>query len=420
VSRRPLQSLLTANAISTAGTTMTLLAIPWFVLQTTGSASRTGIAAASETVPLVLASVLGGPVVDRLGARRVSIASDIVSALGIGAIPLLHSTIGLRFWQLCLLIAVVGLARAPGDTSRSVLVPGLVRLAGIPMERATSAYDGVSRGARMVGAPLAGVLIAVWSAADVLLIDGATFLVSALLIGRQVPASVRPALAHEDRAPYLTQLRSGLGYLRNDRLVAGITTMVMVTNLLDVAYSSVFLPVYARDVLHSSVGLGLIAGLFGAGALAGTVLYGVVGPRLPRWPVFTVAFLIGGAPRFFLFAGEPPLVLLLTGCVLAGLAAGAINPVLAAVEFERIPEELQSRVIGVLAAGVMAGMPVGALAGGLLTSAIGLRGALVATGAAYLCTTLAPVVWPVWRQMDADRTVVRRVPVQETSLVQAP
>ena len=420
MSRRPLQALLAANAVSTAGTTMTLLAIPWFVLQTTGSASRTGIAAASETVPLVLASALGGPVVDRLGARRVSIVSDVVSAVGIGAIPLLHATVGLRFWQLCLLIALVGLARAPGDTSRSVLVPGLVRLAGVPMERATSAYDGVSRGARMVGAPLAGVLIAMWTAADVLLIDAATFLVSAALIGRQVPASVRPALAQNDRAPYLTQLRSGLSYLRRDRLIAGITAMVMVTNLLDVAYSSVLIPVYARDVLRSSVGLGLIAGLFGAGALAGTILYGAVGPRLPRWPVFTVAFLVGGAPRFFLFGLEPPLALLLAGCVLSGVAAGAINPVLAAVEFERIPEELQSRVIGVLAAGVMAGMPVGALAGGLLTTAVGLRGTLFITGVAYLATTLSPLVWPAWRQMDAGRTVVRRPQPQKNAVAQMP
>jgi MFS family permease len=400
--------LLAANTISTVGTTMTLLAVPWFVLQTTGSAAKTGIAAACETIPLALAAALGGPFVDRVGARRISVWSDVVSAVGISAIPLLHTTVGIRFWQLCLIIAVVGLARAPGDTARHVLVPGLVRLSGTPLERATSAYDGVSRGARMIGAPLAGVLIAVWGPADILLLDAATFAVSAFLVQTMVPASVRPAVAVESPEPYLQQLRAGLRYVRTDRLVAGLTSMVMVTNLLDAAYSSVLVPVYARDVLHSSVGLGLIGGVFGGGALVGTLVYGVVGPRLPRWPVYTAAFLLVGAPRFFLLGLEPPLLVVLLGCLVTGLACGAINPVLSAVSFQRIPDAMQSRVYGATTAGVLLGMPVGALVSGYAIEAFGLRAALIGAGVLYLVTTLAPLVFPVWREMDAGRPLAAR------------
>jgi MFS family permease len=420
VSRRPLRSLLTANTISTVGTTMTFLAIPWYVLQTTGSASKTGIAAASETIPLALAAALGGPFVDRMGARRVSVISDVVSAVAIAAIPVLDATAGLAFWQLCLLIAVVGLARAPGDTARHLLVPGLARLADTPLERVTSAYDGVSRGARMLGAPLAGVLIAIWGASNILLIDAGTFAASAVLVQLMVPGSVRPAVAAEDPEPYLTQLRSGLRYLRQDRLIAGITSMVMVTNLLDAAYSSVLVPVFARDVLHSSVALGLLGGTFGGGALAGTVIYGVIGPRLPRWPVYTVAFLVVGGPRFFLLGAAPPLPVILAGCLFAGLLCGAINPVLSAVEFGRIPDAMQSRVFGATAAGCLIGMPVGAVGGGLLVSAFGIRAALFTTGVLYLLTTLAPVVFPVWREMDDGRAVVRRTQPQKNAVAQMP
>jgi MFS family permease len=420
VSRRPLRSLLTANTISTVGTTMTFLAIPWYVLQTTGSASKTGIAAASETIPLALAAALGGPFVDRMGARRVSVISDVVSAVAIAAIPVLDATAGLAFWQLCLLIAVVGLARAPGDTARHLLVPGLARLADTPLERVTSAYDGVSRGARMLGAPLAGVLIAVWGASNILLIDAGTFVASAVLVQLMVPGSVRPAVAAEDPEPYLTQLRSGLRYLRQDRLIAGITSMVMVTNLLDAAYSSVLVPVFARDVLHSSVALGLLGGTFGGGALAGTVIYGVIGPRLPRWPVYTVAFLVVGGPRFFLLGAAPPLPVILAGCLFAGLLCGAINPVLSAVEFGRIPDAMQSRVFGATAAGCLIGMPVGAVGGGLLVSAFGIRAALFTTGVLYLLTTLAPVMFPVWREMDDGRAVVRRTQPQKNAVAQMP
>jgi MFS family permease len=420
VSRRPLRSLLTANTISTVGTTMTLLAIPWYVLSTTGSASKTGIAAASETIPLALAAGLGGPFVDRLGARRVSVVSDVVSALAIAAIPVLDATLGLAFWQLCLLIAVVGLARGPGDTARHVLVPGLTRLADTPLERATSLYDGVSRGARMLGAPLAGVLIAIWGASNILLIDAATFVVSALLVQLMVPGSVRPAVAAEDPEPYLQQLRSGLRYVRQDRLIAGITSMVMVTNLLDAAYSSVLVPVFARDVLHSSVALGLLGGIFGGGALVGTVIYGVVGPRLPRWPVYTVAFLVVGGPRFFLLGAEPPMAVILAGCLFAGLLCGAINPVLSAVEFQRIPDAMQSRVFGTTAAGCLIGMPVGAVGGGLLVDQVGIRAALLTTGVLYLLTTLAPLVFPVWREMDAGRVVRPRRQPQKNAVAQMP
>lgn len=399
MSRRPFVALLAADAVSTTGTAMTLLAIPWFVLQTTGSAAQTGVIGACETVPLVLAAALGGPAIDRLGARRVTVVSDLLSALGVALVPLLHATVGLRFWQLCLVVAAVGLFRAPGETARHVLVPGLVRLAGVPLERATSAYDGVSRGARMVGAPLAGALIAVFGAADVLLVDAGTFVVSALLVWTQVPSSLRPAVQAAGE-PYLRQLREGLRAVRRDRLIAGITAMLLVTNMLDAASAGVLLPVYAREVLGSSVALGVLFGCFGGGALAGTVLYSAVGPRLPRWPVYTVAFLLVGAPRFFAFAAEPPYAALIVTSVVAGVAAGALNPVLTAVEYERIPEHLQSRIFGVMSAGVLAGAPVGVLVTGVVVERWGVRAALVAAGLAYLLATLSPVVFPVWRQMD--------------------
>lgn len=404
MSRRPFTLLLTANAISITGTSMTLLAVPWFVLQTTGSPARTGVAAACETVPLVLASAFGGPLVDRLGARTTAIVSDLLSAVGVTLVPLLALTVGLRFWQLCLFVGLTGLVRAPGDTARAVLVPGLVELAGTPMGRATSAFDGVSRGARMVGAPLAGVLIAALGPAQVLLVDAGTFLVSAALLRTALPVAVRTAPEHAGR--YLTQLREGIGGLRRDRLILAIVSMVLLTNLLDAAWATVFMPVYARTVLHSSVALGLLFGCFGAGALSGTVLYGIVGPRLRRWPVFTAAFLLVGAPRLFLLALEPPLVVLLVLSVATGLAAGAINPILSAVEYERIPPHLRSRVFGAMAAGALGGMPLGALLGGVVVERAGLQVAVVGAGLLYLLATLSPLVFRVWRQMDDARAAL--------------
>ncbi|MGZ6825626.1 MAG: MFS transporter [Mycobacteriales bacterium] len=400
MSRRPLRALLLADAVSVTGTAMTLLAVPWFVLQTTGSAARTGVVAACETVPLVAASALGGPLVDRLGGRRAAVASDLLSAVGTALVPLLHATTGLSFWQLCLLVGVTGFVRAPGGTARSVLLPGLAARGGTPLERATSAYDGVSRGARMVGAPLAGVLIAVLGAAPVLLVDAGTFLVSAALVRSLVPAV---AGAPQAGGSYVGQLWEGLAALRADRLMRAVVAMVMVTNLVDAAWGGVLAPVYARQVLGSSVALGLLFGAFGLGALTGTTFYGALGPRLPRWPVFTVAFLLVGAPRYLLLGAQVPLPLLLAASAAVGVASGAINPVLAAVAYERVPEALRSRVLGVMSAGLLAGMPLGTALAGLAVAHSGLRTTALTAGAVYLLATLAPVVLPVWREMDSTR-----------------
>jgi len=68
--RKPLYGWLTAEAISLTGTRISMIALPWFVLTTTGSATRTGLVALAEMTPMVILKVLGGPIIDRLGARR--------------------------------------------------------------------------------------------------------------------------------------------------------------------------------------------------------------------------------------------------------------------------------------------------------------------------------------------------------------
>ncbi|MBP2472682.1 MFS family permease [Crossiella equi] len=398
--RAPLLAVFAANAISVCGTTMTFLAIPWFVLETTGSTVQTGLVAGVEFAAVVASSVLAGPAVARLGARRASVLSDLLAALAVAAIPLLHLTAGLAFWQLLALAVLLGLTRAPGDTARATVVPVLAALGGTPIERAASATDGVSRLARMFGAPLAGVLIAVTGAAEVLLVDAGTFLLSAALVALFVPAGGGAASRGAGLRGYLADLRTGLSYLRRDRLIAGITLMLSLTNMFDIAFSSVLLPLYAKDVLDSSVALGLLSGIFGGGAALGTLVYAWLGPRLPRWPVFTAVFLLVGAPRLVVFALEPGLPVLLVTMAVGGVLCGAINPILAVVEYERVPEDLRPTVLGVGGAGSSAGMPLGALLAGFAAQALGLPATLLLLAALYLVITLCPLVFPVWRRMD--------------------
>src|SRR5687768_3709995 len=96
----PLIALLAANGISQMGNMLSALAIPWFVLTTTGSASSTAITVAVGTIPVVIAGIFGGAFVDRLGFRPASIISDLASGITSLLIPILHLTIGIEFWQL--------------------------------------------------------------------------------------------------------------------------------------------------------------------------------------------------------------------------------------------------------------------------------------------------------------------------------
>ncbi|MGW5351364.1 MFS transporter [Streptomyces sp. NPDC004031] len=401
--RRPLVLLLVANVISVTGNMLTIVAVPWFVLQTTGSPARAGLVAFASTLPVAAAALLGGPLIDRLGQTVSSVVSDAVCAVAVGAIPVLHMAGALSYGTLLALVAVSGLFHAPGETAREVLMPRLAELAGTTVARASSGYEGATRGARMLGAPLAGGLIAALGAADVLLVDAATFAASTLLIGLGARAHGRPRGKDAEPAElgYGAQLREGYGYLVRARLLFAVVVMVMVTNALDQAWSAVLLPVDAREHLGGAYAIGLVSGATGGAALVGSLLYGAYGHRLPRRGLFIGAFLVAGFPRTAVAAfvpGLPPLVAVTATC---GIAAGVLNPIIGTEMVRLVPERLRSRVFGAVTSGCLMAMPLGGLAAGYLVQYAGLRATLAAVSGAYLLTTLSPLVLPAFRSWDA-------------------
>ncbi len=407
--RRPVLALLGAYAISQGGTQLTAVAIPWFVLLTTGSAARTGIVAFCELVPAILASFFGGAIVDRLGHRRSSIIADLISALTVGAIPLLHATVGLAFWQLLVLVFCGSLCNVAGGTARAALLPDLVALAGVPIERATSATQAIQRGSRLLGAPLAGVLIAALGPTIPLWFDAATFLISAALVSLLVPfarraTSTASATAVRGGRRYLTELREGLAFIRDDRLIRSIVLTIMVTNLIE-SVAWVGAPVYAERLYGSAVALGLMTAATGGGAMVSAILYGAFGHRLPRRPTFLGSFLLL-ALGYWPLALLPPLPVTVASLALLGFFAGPINPLLGAVQYERIPAALRGRVIGAISAGANCAMPLGVLLGGVLLDALGLRPVYTLVASLFLVCTLAMFLNPAFRALDAPAPAV--------------
>ncbi|GAB7192186.1 hypothetical protein NUM3379_28950 [Kineococcus sp. NUM-3379] len=411
-SRRPLAGLLTAHGISTGGNAVTLVAVPLHVLQTTGSAALTGLAAFCATVPVVVGGTLGGVLADRVGHRRTSIAADLTSAAAIGAVPLLHVTTGLPLWALLALVALAGLLDVPGQASRYALLPELAATAGTPVGRATGLIASADRGSRMLGAPLGGLLVATAGAPWALAADAATFLVSALLVARCVPRSaphdVPGARAASDGdgkgAGWLRDLRDGLGTVLGRPLLRALLLLVLLANVLDSAELGVLLPVHSTRVLGDPAATGLLLGVFSGGALLGSLAWAAVGHRLPRRAVFTAAYLVCGAPPFLALALAPPLPVLLAVFAAAGLAAGSINPIIDAVLLERTPVHARARVLGLVAALAWLGTPLGPLLAGLAVDAAGLRPTLLVAGGLYLLLTLAPLRGGPWRELGTPPT----------------
>ncbi|MEX2406006.1 MAG: MFS transporter [Actinomycetota bacterium] len=383
--RGTLFALFAANAVSMTGNVAALIAIPWFVLETTGSAAKTGVTAFAALLPVVLSGLFGGALVDRLGYRRTSILSDLASAGAVAAIPLLHATIGLEFWQLVALVFLGGLLDAPGSSARTALLPDAAARAGWSYERATGAAAVVERGSRLAGAPFAGLLIAVTGPTNVLWIDAATFLVSAAAIAFGMPRAVKAT--ERPSTSYVRELREGYAFLRRDRTLAVLVFTVALTNSLD-AVAMVALPVYAREVYGSAVSLGLLVGVAGAGSVVGALAFAGIGERLSRRGVFTFGFLFTSA-WYPVAATFPPLGILVAAKFLCGVASGPLNPVIDTVFLERIPDGMRGRVFGATHAAAWIAMPLGVLVAGWLIERVGLQATLLGSGAAYVAVTLA-------------------------------
>jgi len=404
----PLYGLVLAYGISQLGTLMSGLAIPWLVLVTTGSAARTGLVGFAEMAPYVVAQAISGPVVDRFGLRRSCVTGNAAAAAGVGVIPALYAAGALSIGSLFAIVAVAGAVRGASDAATSPLVPRAAAYGGVPNERAAGLNSVAQRTGMLAGLPLAGVLIAAAGAPTVVLVDAVTFAVAALLVATAVPPAATRADAAAAAAAgeqltvrgYLSRLGDGMRFLRADRVIAGIALMVAVANLLDTALDSVFVPVWVHTRLHQPSGLGLIGGAMALGSVAGALAGTWLGPRMPRYLTYAFGFLLGGCPVFIALAFASALPPVMAVAALGGLAGGALNPIIGAVAYERVPARLQASVLGAFRASAWIGIPFGSLLGGALAEGIGLRDALLVTGTTMFLTTLAPFVFPSWRGMN--------------------
>ncbi|MDI5923769.1 MFS transporter [Rhizobium leguminosarum] len=407
----PFLALAAAETLSLSGTRLSTIAIPWLVLSATGSPVLTGLTAMMEMLPYVAAKALSGPLIDRVGPKRIAVVCDTASVAVVVLVPMLD-WFGLLTTPLLLpIVFVMGMLRGPSDAAKQAMVPDIAALAAVPIERVTGVVGAIERLASTAGAAGAGALIGLIGPGQALVVNAITFAAAALIVGVGIPrlrsmSELRdaPEARPGGMSSYLGDLREGWRFLRGDAVLVSIVIMVATTNLLDQAYHAVLLPVWTQSSGHGPELLGAMFSAFTGASIAGAAIAAAIGERMPRLTVYTVAFLLTGFPRFLVIALDAPLSLIFLTLTIAGFASGFLNPILSAVIFERIPKPLTGRVTAMNAALCFALIPFGGLVGGALISMIGLAAALSLTGLAYLAATLFPLALKSFRGFDKPIT----------------
>jgi predicted MFS family arabinose efflux permease len=288
-------------------------------------------------------------------------------------------------------------------------VPALARQAHMPNERVNGLDRAVIRFGSVLGPFLAGVLIAWIGAVNVLFVDAGTFSISALLIGLGVSRSLD---AHEQQPVaggprrYLAELADGLRFVRSKTFLLSMILVATVGNFFDQPLLTVVAPVYAKEIYGSPTSLGALVGSFGAGAFAGSLLFGSVRRRWPRRLTYLTSYLVGALLIYGTLALSPPLGVAIVAAIAAGAAFGPVNPIFATVTQENTPPQLLGRVFGALTATAQAAIPVGALLAGVVVQAAGLIPTIVGMGAVYVLVVIGMFFNPRLRGIDAGDEAV--------------
>jgi MFS family permease len=354
---RRLAALLVAEVISSTGTQMTWVALPWFVLRTTGSPQRMAWVMIAEIVPIAAVGFWGGAIAARTGTRRTMLTCDLLRVPLFTAIPVLHSAGMLPFPVLLALVAASGVFLAPYAAVQRAVVPELIGEEQADVASATALFQAANRLTIFVGPPLAGVLIAIVGASNILYIDATTYLASFVLVGLFVHPPEVPA--PEDNHGVL----AGARFVLRDRL---LRIWMPSFTLLDVCWTVFFasLPVLVVTRFHANTHvLGFLFGALGGGALVGAFAALTVVRRIEPLTLVSAAFV---CQMTFIWGSilPGPWIVPAAGIACAGFFMSLVNAPLHALLMLRFPRDVRTQGIAFSAVLQSVGSPLGLLLGG--------------------------------------------------------
>ena len=377
VSSTQIRAIVGAEVVSSIGSSMTMLSLPWFVLVTTGSVTKLGLVLGIGSIPFVTLPVLAGSVIARIGAMQTMVIADAARLPLFAAIPLLHSLDALSFPLLVVLVVLTNVCTAAHMPAQRLILAEVVGDEESVVARANAYVDGAQTTAPLVGPALAGVLIVALGAQNVLYVDAATFGVAAIVVWLFVPRR-EPIAEAEQRG-----LLAGVRYILRSRLLVALCVSTLTMEIFFTLFA-ITLPVFAyAEYDQNARTAGVFYAAMGAGALLGMPVVSVAVRRFGALQVGAAGFVLASIPKLLL--GIPlPAAGVVAVLVLQGFVAPLTGAPIFTVITTRTPAALRAKVLSAAISLMFITGPIGQVAAGPLINAVGARTALVIAGAGYL------------------------------------
>ncbi|TSD46311.1 MFS transporter [Rhodococcus sp. KBS0724] len=394
----PLALINLATLFSATGNGIAIVVIPWLVLERTGRAADAAIVAGAAAVPLLIASLFSGTLVDRFGRRRTSMVSDALSAVSASAIPIFAVTSGLSIPVIAALAALGATFDPAGMAARESMLPAATRAAGWKLDRTNSLYEANYNVAYLIGPGVGGVLIATIGAVSTLWVTAAGFVLSIVVV-----AFIRLADAgtpDPDRRPASIWhgTLEGLKFVWNNKLLRTLALVDMAVVALYMPVESVVFPVYFTE-LDQPAQLGSVLMALAIGGIVGALAYAPLAPLMSRRLIMICAVGVLGVAMLAMSL-LPPLWVILVLAGLQGLVYGPVGPIANYAMQTRSPEHMRGRVVGVMTSTAYAAGPLGYLVVGPLLDQLGIASTFVALSIPIVVIAIVCAALPVLRELD--------------------
>lgn len=364
------------------------LALPWLVLQLTGSAFQLGLAYFFQFLPMLLFGLLGGVFVDRFDRRLTIVVVDAVRAiafLSVGAIYYLGS---LTVEHLYAVIFIEASLANFFNPARAALLPNLVKAEDL---RAANSLMEITRHVGfLIAPPLGGVLVALLGPAAIFLADGVTFAISAISVFLiQWRPTSQPVYEQADSWTHAwrivgTQMTSGLQAIKKAKLLQVSVLLGFSLNLI-VAPIQVLMPLFVRDVKHTDASyFGLLVACLLVGLITGSLAAPIVSRKvgLGKMTITAVCIL---SVMIMVASWPPSLWPPAVAMLIAGVCIGSLNVAQTTMLQDSTTDEERGRVSAAYYTATLGVRPLAFLAMGALAEAVDIRLLFVVLGVFALC-----------------------------------
>ena len=347
------------------GDGMTRVALVWFVYAATGSARAVGTLLLCYTGPIIVGGLMAGMLLDRFDRRHVMIADNVTRGAALAAIPLLHALGWLAVWHADVAAGVFGFLMMISLAGGPSLVPSLVPDEQLATANALEMLSFTLGG--VVGPPLAGLLIGVIGAPNVVIVDVASYALFALALSR-VRLAPRAATATSDRSSHLGH---AVRLLIGNRILLSTTVMFCAFNI-GGGLLAVWLPILADRSLGGGAGLyGALLGVLAIGQVIASLLAGGIRFTIPLGTLICLAQVLSGVALLAVLATRTVWGAAL-GLLLYGVCSAPLTIWAQTLRMRIIPERLRGRAFALLRTLMQSGTPLGGALGGVLLPLIGI------------------------------------------------